>query len=127
MGKNSCPGAMFASLYLHNHMSSYNAPYIIMFVVLGPTTCPLTSTPTNTPIKSYKVGLLPTHTVFSFNIWPLSLPSFTFTKGDIAQMIDLLTIFNSLTKSLHHSPIKSYIGVPNFLIGIFITTMTPNP
>ena len=85
-----CRGAMFASLYLHNHTSSFNVSYIIVFLAGGLTTFSLTTTPTNIPIKSYKVGLLPMHTFLSFGILAISLQSFTLMKGDIAQMIDLL-------------------------------------
>ena len=81
---------MFASLYLHNHTSSYNVSYNIVFLAGGTTTVSLTTTPTNAHIKSYKVGFLPTHTIFSFGIWLISLQSFTLMKGDIAQLIDLL-------------------------------------
>ena len=81
---------MFAALYLHNHTSSYNAPYIFVILAGGTTTCSLTTTPTNAQIKSYKVPLLPTHTIFSFGTWPISLQSFTLMKVDIAQMIELL-------------------------------------
>ena len=56
----------------------------------GTTTFPLATTPTNIPIKSYKVGFLSTNTISSFGIWRISLHSFILMKDDIAQMIDLL-------------------------------------
>ena len=87
-------------------MSSYNAPYIIVFTSGGTTTFSLTTTPTNIPIKNYKVALLPMHTIFSFGIWRISLPSFRFTKGDIAHMIDLLEANLVLSNSI--SPSHSY-------------------
>ena len=119
---------MFAALYLHNHTSSYNAPYIIVILAGGITTFSHNTTPTNIPIKSYKVGLLPMHTIFSFGILSISLQSFTFTKVNIAQMIDLLEPNLFLYYSLLplHS-YKRYRGVSVFDIGIFVTTMTHNP
>ena len=99
----SCRGAMFASLYLHNHTSSYNAPYIIVIRAGGTTTFSLTTTPTNAHIKSYKVGFLPTHTIFSFGIWPISPQSFTLMKADIAQMIEHLEANLLLSDSIFPS------------------------
>ena len=81
---------MFAALYLHNHTSSYNAPYNIVIHAGGTTTFSLATTPTNIHIKSYKIGLLPMHTIFCFGVLAISLQSFTLMKGDIAQMVDLL-------------------------------------
>ena len=66
----------------------------------------LTSNPTNIPIKSYWIGLIPMHTIFSFLVWPISPPPFTFTKGDIAEMIDLLE--PNLLLSYNIFPSRSY-------------------
>ena len=106
MGKFSTRGAMFVPLYLHNHTTSYNAPYIIVILYRGRTTVPLTTTPTTIPIKSYKVGLLPMVTIFSFSILAISPPSCKFTKGDIAQMIELLE--PNLWVSYSFFPSRSY-------------------
>ena len=45
------------------------------------------TTPTNSPIKSYKVGLKTMHTIFSFGILSISLQSFKCTKCEIAVKI----------------------------------------
>ena len=97
---------MFAALYLHNHTSSDKAPYIIVIRAGGATTFPLTPTPTTIPIKSYKVGFLPTHTFFIFGVLPISQQSFTLMKGHIAQMIDLLEANHLLSYKI--SPSHSY-------------------
>ena len=103
MGKFSCWGVIFASLYLDNHTTSQSSLYIIVILYGGTPIFSLTTTPTNLPIKSYKVGLLPTHTIFSFCVWPISPPSFRFTKGDIAHMIELLEANLLLSYSISSS------------------------
>ena len=128
VGKFSCRGAMFLSLYLHNHTTSYIVPYSIVILYGGTTTFSLTPTPTNIPIKSNRVGLLPMVRIFGFSVWPISPPSFRFMKGDIAQMIDLLEPYLLLSYIIFPPHAHQKLsGVFDFPIGIFVTTMTPNP
>ena len=75
-------------------------------ILLWSSTFSLTTTPTNIPIKSYWIGLIPMHTIFSFLVWPISPPPFKFTKGDIAHMIDLLE--PNLLLSYNIFPSRSY-------------------
>ena len=127
MGKFSCWGAMFASLYLHNKTSSLSPPYSIVFQSVGPTTFFLIITPTITPIKSYKVGIQPMHPISSFAILPKSQQSFRLIKGDIARLIESsMRMFVSRTASFYLIPIKGYKGYSDFTIGFFDSTTTPN-
>ena len=49
---NSAREPMFTLMFLHNHTTPCKSSYIVMIPNGGPTNSSLTTTPTNTPIKS---------------------------------------------------------------------------
>ena len=114
-------------MYLHKPTASYRTPYSFLIRSGGAITFSLTTTITNSQIKSDNFGLLTMHTIFCFAIWPKSLQSFKVIKGYIGHMIELIESNEVFSFCISSSFLSKVIDGSQIFLDEFLTRLWPHP